>query len=252
MFTHAIARKPGRNFSGGLTSSDLGKPDFKTIIKQHETYVNTLKTLGLNVEVLDSLEDFPDAYFVEDTAVITPDAAVITNPGADARKGEIKSIEPVLAGYREIYHIQAPGTLDGGDVLMIGTHFYIGISERTNRQGAEQLGRILEKFGNTWTPVPVGKGLHLKSGVTYAGNNTLVLTPGFAQIKDFDRFDKVVTGINETHAANSLLVNGSLLMPDGFPVLRDKLEKVCDKIIELDMSEVQKMDGGLTCMSLRF
>jgi len=252
MFTHVIARKPGKNFARGLTTSHLGKPDYKTIMHQHETYINTLKDLGLSVEVLDDTEDFPDAYFVEDAAVITPDVAVLTNPGAAARKGEVESIAPVLAGYRETVHIQAPGTLDGGDVLMIGTHFYIGISERTNSHGAEQLSAILKKYGNTRTLIPVGKGLHLKSGVTCAGKNTLVMTPDFADMEVFDNYNKIITEQNETYAANTLLINNTLLMAKGFPGLKKRLEHVCDKIIELNMSEVQKMDGGLTCMSLRF
>jgi len=171
MFTNAIVRKPGANFGKGLTTSDLGAPDFKRMTAQHDAYVRGLSALGLEVTVLAPELEFPDAHFVEDTAVVTPDIAVITNPGALARQGEEKTIEPVLAAFRPIDRIEPPGTLDGGDVLMLGSHFFIGISERTNPEGAEQLGKILERFGNTWTAVDVGKGLHLKSGVNAVGGN---------------------------------------------------------------------------------
>ena len=161
MFTHAITRKPGKNFAQGITTSDLETPNYKLMVKQHGAYIQALKSLGLEVIVLDSEPDFPDAYFVEDTAVVTPDVAVITNPGAEDRKGEEDTIEPLLSKHRKTICIQPPGTLDGGDVLMVDTHFFIGISERSNMEGAEQLGRILEKYGNTWAAVPVNSGLHI-------------------------------------------------------------------------------------------
>ena len=174
MFTHAIARKPGRNFAQGLTTANLGAPSYKLITEQHKAYVETLESLGLDVVVLDTQPDYPDSYFVEDTAVVTPDVAVITIPGASSRRGEEDTIEPVLARYRKTLRIQATGTIEGGDVLMLGTHFLIGLSDRTNPEGAEQLGRILEKYGNTWTTVPIGAGLHLKLSVNFVGENTLI------------------------------------------------------------------------------
>jgi len=252
MFKHAIARKPGANFGDGLTTSDLGAPDYKRMTAQHDAYVSILEELGLKVFVLEPESAFPDAHFVEDTAVVTPDIAVITNPGAQARQGEEKTIAPVLADFRTIAHIEPPGTLDGGDVLMVGSHFFIGISERTNRQGAEQLGHILEGFNNTWTAVDVGKGLHLKSGVNHVGGDTLLLTEAFSRMAAFQGYDKIVLDPKETYAGNTLWINDQLLMPKGFPDTLAKLDKLGLPVRVLDMSEVQKMDGGLTCLSIRF
>jgi dimethylargininase len=143
--------------------------------------------------------------------------AVITNPGAFPRKGEEKSIQFVLARYRKTDCIQAPGTLEGGDVLMVGKHFFIGVSERTNQAGAEQLGRLLEPYGNTWTTIPVGAGLHLKSSVNYAGKNTLLVTEPFAGLSPFSAFEKIIVGEDEAYACNTLLVNDRLITPKGFP-----------------------------------
>ncbi|MEN8243546.1 MAG: arginine deiminase family protein [Thermodesulfobacteriota bacterium] len=252
MFKCAIVRKPGANFGDGLTTSDLGAPEFKRMTAQHDAYVSTLEELGLKVFVLEPELAFPDAHFVEDTAVVTPNIAVITNPGAQARQGEEKTIAPVLEDFRPIERIDPPGTLDGGDVLMVGSHFFIGISERTNRQGAEQLGHILERFNNTWTAVDVGKGLHLKSGVNHVGGDTLLLTEAFSRVEAFQGYEKIVLDPKETYAGNTLWINDQLLMPKGFPDTLAKLDKLSLPVRVLDMSEVQKMDGGLTCLSIRF
>ena len=253
MFTQAVARKPGKNFAQGLTTTvSVTPPRYELLLEQHETYLETLKSCGLEVILLDPLPDYPDAYFVEDTAVVTPDVAVITNPGAATRKGEEDSMVPVLAGFRQIERILAPGTVDGGDVLQVGNHFIIGLSERTNQEGAGQLGRILENFGHTWATVEVGAGLHFKSSVNYVGQNTLLVTPAFAEHAKLRGYDKIILDNVEAYAANTLLVNEHLLTPAGFPAARQKLETLGLKIIQLETSEVHKMDGGLTCMSIRF
>jgi dimethylargininase len=253
MFTQAIARKPAKNFAQGLTSTVSAKPPrYELLLKQHETYLEALKACGLNVTILDPLPDYPDAYFVEDTAVVTADVAVITHPGAETRRGEEESMVPVLAGFRKIERILAPGTVDGGDVLQVDNHFFIGLSERTNKEGAGQLGRILESCGKTWATVEVGAGLHFKSSVNYVGKNTLLVTPDFAEREQLSGYDKIVVGKAEAYAANTLLVNEHLLTPTGFPCTRQKLEALGFEIIELETSEVRKMDGGLTCMSIRF
>ena len=252
MFTHAIVRRPGIDFAAGITTSDLGEPRFELMSRQHEAYVGVLESLGLRVLQLDPLPGYPDAYFVEDVAVVTPDVAVVTNPGAESRNGEKVSIEPVLARYREVVRIQAPGTVDGGDVLAIGSHWFIGVSGRTNQDGCVQLGRILERFGNTWTPVTVGGGLHLKSAVNHVGGNTLLLTGALAADEAFSGYDRILVEDGEAYAANTLLVNDHLIIPSGFPETRGRLEATGLPVIELDMSEAQKMDGGLTCLSLRF
>ena len=252
MFTHAIVRRPGENFADGITTSSRGRPVYTLLMKQHSAYVETLASLGLEIIMLDALSDYPDAYFVEDTAVVTPDVAVAANPGAETRKGEEESVVPVLSRFRKILRIQAPGTLDGGDVLMAGRHFFIGISERTNADGAGQLGRILGGSGNTWTVVRVESGLHLKSGVNYIGKNRLLVSEDFAGLRAFSRYEKIIVKRDETYACNTLLINNCLITPRGFPDTRKKLETTGYDIVELDVSEAQKMDGGLTCMSIRF
>jgi dimethylargininase len=251
-FKTAITRKPGKNFAEGLTNSELGSPDYKLISKQHAAYIQTLKAIGLDVIVLDEQPDYPDAHFVEDTAVVTPDVAVIARPGALPRQGEEDSIAPVLDRYRKTARIAAPGTLDGGDVLMAGSHFFIGLSGRTNKDGAGQLGMIIEEYGNSWKTMPVGAGLHLKSSINYIGNNTLIVTEEFANKEALNGYNKIIVDAEEAYAANTLWINDHLMTPKGFPKTREKLDELRLEIIELDMSEVQKMDGGLTCLSLRF
>lgn len=253
MFTHAITRKPGENFARGLTTTVSSEPaDYGLLLKQHEAYLAALSAAGLEVIVLDPQPDYPDAHFVEDTAVVAPDVAVITIPGAEARRGEEESIIPVLADFRRIERIQAPGTVDGGDVLQVGNHFFIGISERTNQAGAEQLGRILQRYGHTWTTVAVGAGLHLKSSVNYVGRNTLLVTADFAAKEPLKGYQHLVLDHEETYAANTLLVNDRLLIPAGYPKTCRQLESLGLNRVELEVSEVRRMDGGLTCMSLRF
>jgi dimethylargininase len=142
--------------------------------------------------------------------------------------------------------------VDGGDVLQVGNHFFIGLSERTNPEGAAQLGRILQGYGHSWTAVAVGAGLHFKSSVNYVGRNTLLVTPDFTAKDTLQGYEQIVLDGAESYAANTLLINEHLLIPAGYPATRQKLAALDLKMIELEVSEVRKMDGGLTCMSLRF
>lgn len=251
-FTQAICRRPGPDLGGGLTTSDLGQPDFGLANRQFDRYTTALQECGLEVAVLDALDGYPDAHFVEDAAVVTPDAAIITYPGAKARQGEQHTIAEALTGLRPLFRIEEPGTLDGGDVLMIGTHFLIGLSDRTNEEGARQLGTILERFGNTWQAVPVGAGLHFKSSVNLVGPDTLLVAEAFSDRRELADFQRIIVPAAEEYAANTLLVNGCLITPAGFPWVRGELEALEAPIVEVDTSEFRKMDGGLTCLSLRF
>jgi dimethylargininase len=252
VLTHAIARKPGKNFNQGLTTSLLGQPDYSLIKRQHAAYVHVLESLGIHVILLEPQDNYPDAYFVEDTAVVTPNVAVITRSGAVSRQGEEKTIAPLLASYRTIEIIHPPGTVDGGDVLMVGNRFFVGVSERTNESGAEQLGRILKQYGHDWHPIRVGDGLHLKSSLNLVGKDTLLLTRSFHDLDVLKDYDQIVLAEKDGYAANTLFINNHLIMPKGFPEVREKLETLQYPIVELDVSEVRKMDGGLTCLSIRF
>lgn len=252
MFTHAITRKPGADFAQGLTTSHLGITSYPLILQQHQAYVNTLRSLGLEVIILEAEPGYPDAYFVEDPAIVTPQGAVLTRPGAPSRLGEGITLEPVLAQFRPLARIQPPGTVEGGDVLMVGSHFFIGLSERTNAEGAGQLARILAGYGFTAEAVPVGAGLHLKSSVSFVGEETLLVTQALADYAGFKAYRQILVDPEEEYAANTLWVNDRLLTPKGFPKTQRKLADLGLEIIEMDVSEAQKMDGGLTCMSLRF
>jgi dimethylargininase len=252
MFTHAITRLPGENFVDGLTTANLGLPNYSLILQQHHAYRQVLLSLGLDVLVLPAEPAYPDAYFVEDPAIITPKIAVITRPGAPSRQGEEKTLEPFLEYYRPLVRILPPGTVDGGDVLMVDNHFFIGLSERTNSEGANQLATILAEAGHTSETVAVAAGLHLKSGVNYVGIDTLLVTKAMTDYPAFTKYEKILLDSDEEYAANTLWVNDTLIMPKGYPKTHSKLSHLGMNIIELDVSEVQKMDGGLTCMSLRF
>jgi dimethylargininase len=252
MFTYAVTRQPGTNFAQGLTTANLGTPDYDVMLRQHAAYVETLRLLGVEVVVLEALPDYPDAYFVEDVAVVTPEVAVITRPGAPSRQGEVDAILPILARYRPLERIQPPGTLDGGDVLVIGKHVYIGLSQRTDLYGAVSLGQILEKYGYTTSHVLIGAGLHLKSSINYVADDTVLIREVFTYQSEFDAYQQIIVEESEAYACNTLLMNDCLITPLGFPHTRAKLARLGRRIIELDVSEAHKMDGGLTCMSLRF
>ncbi|WP_053362825.1 arginine deiminase-related protein [Bacillus sp. FJAT-27251] len=253
MFKNVIVKSPGKSYVNGLTTSNLGKPDYDRLLAQHAAYVEALKKCGVEVTHLPASEEFPDSTFVEDTAVLTPGFAVISNPGADSRNGEIAEMERVLKGfYKELYTIDAPGTLDGGDVLQADDRFYIGISVRTNQEGAMQLKGILESEGYKATIVPLKEFFHLKTGIAYLGNNLIVAAGEFVEHPDFSHYEKIIVSREDEYSANCIMVNGYVLIPKEFEATKFKIEQAGYKTIELDMSEFQKQDGGLSCLSLRF
>jgi len=253
MFTKAIVKIPYTNMISGLTSAKLGTPDYLNALIQHQHYINALRECGLDVNILDADENYPDSTFVEDTALLTPHCVIITNPGARSRKGEILEMKKVLIGlYGKVEEIKDPGTLEAGDVMMVGNHFYIGLSQRTNLLGAHQLIAILNKYGMTGSTVSLEKVLHLKSGVSYLENNNLLVTGEFIHKPEFQKFNLIIVDEDESYAANSLWINGNVLVPKEFPKTKQKIEQLGYKTIEVDVSEFRKLDGGLSCLSLRF
>lgn len=250
MYTKAIVRRPGRNFASGITTSNLGKPDFGKALEQHTAYCEALKMCGVELTVLDADERYPDGCFVEDTAVANSRVKVVSRPGAATRRGEEEAIAGVLAGSGPTESITAAGTLEGGDVLRAENHYYIGISERTNTEGASQLSAILAKHGFTSSFVRVEAGLHLKSDIAYLGDGSFISTPVFSQVAQ--PANTIIPEPEEYYSANCLRVNDFLLVAKGFPKSRKKILELGYNIIELDMSEFRKMDGGLTCLSLLF
>jgi dimethylargininase len=252
-FTNAIVRKPCPEMVNGLTTAGLGKPDYEKALEQHSRYIDILSECGLAVNVLDSESEFPDSTFIEDVALCTLKCAIITNPGAPSRNGEKHGIKPVLQKYYDsIEEITDPGTLDAGDVMMVGNHFYIGISGRTNHAGADQLIHILQKYDMTGTKVPLKEMLHLKTGLSYLEQNTLLISGEFVHNPEFEKYSAIFVDENELYAANSLWINGTVLVPKGFNSTKSKIERAGYKTIEIDVSEFRKLDGGLSCLSLRF
>jgi len=250
LFTKALLRRPGKNFADGITSSGLGKPDFGKALGQHQAYCDALEFCGLEIIVLDSDERFPDGCFVEDTAIVVREAAIITRPGAASRLGEETSVSAVLSNYKKIEQISYPGRVDGGDILRAENHFYIGRSKRTNRAGASQLTEILEHYGYTSSEIMVESVPHLKSGTAYIGNGTFISIDEFSN--EFPGSNVIRIDKDEAYASNCLPVNDFLLISRGFPKARRKIVGSGQKIIELEMSEFRKMDGALTCLSLLF
>lgn len=253
MFSYAIVRLPGRSVCEGLSSSSLGKPDYKKAMAQHEQYTGQLKAIGLDVRILPADENYPDSVFIEDTALCTPSCAVITNPGAVTRRGEINGMKGVLSEYYGIVEeIILPGTLEAGDVMMAGDTYFIGISSRTNHEGANQLIAILRKYGFTGIKIPLGKLLHLKSGVSYLENNYLLTVEEFDLHPEFEKFSRIVVVNEEKYAANSLWINGTVIVPEGYEETRKAIGEAGYHTLGLDVSEFRKADGGLSCLSLRF
>lgn len=253
MFLKAIVKKPCKNLVKGLTSANLGLPDYKLALIQHQKYVEALMECGLEVTVLEADENYPDSTFVEDTAFLTPKCAIITNPGAPSRRGEIVEMERTIKNISQnVEYIKSPGTLEAGDVMMVGTHFFIGLSARTNQNGANQLITILEKYGYTGSTVTLGNVLHLKSGVSYLENNNLLTTSSFFRKSEFQKFNLILVDDNEEYAANSLWINDKVLVPKGFNKTKMKIDNLGYSTIEVDVSEFRKLDGGLSCLSLRY
>ena len=252
MFSHAIVRTPGPDAANGLSTADLGRADLPLLQRQHAAYVATLKELGLAITQLDPLPGHPDAYFVEDAALMFPELAVITRPGAPERLADAEALLPTVAVFRPIHRLKAPATLDGGDVLLVGKTVFVGLSARTNAEGAAQLAALLAPHGYTVFPIPVPEGLHFKSSITWAGDDVLVLTKSLASRPELVGYRHILVPDEEAYAANILWINGTLLMPMGFLRTQALLETLGMPLRVLDQSEIQKMDGALTCMSRRF
>ena len=256
MFKNAIVCIPGENFESGLTRADWGKPIYEKVLQQHAAYCRALEQCGLKVLTLPADRQHPDSTFVEDAAVLTPHTAILTRPGAKSREGEVLAIRAALGQfYTALQQIEAPGTLDGGDICDAGSHFFIGISHRTNFEGASQLGALLAAQGFTSSTVDIRKMdsiLHLKSGIAYLEENTLVLMEEMAGLEQFRGYKVIRVPPEETYAANCVRVNDYVLFPAGYQTQESRVQQQGFKTLPLEVSEFAKMDGGLSCLSLRF
>ena len=255
-FNHVIVRRPCRAMIDGITSApELGKPDYEKALRQHDDYISALSRCGVDITILPPDERYPDSCFVEDPALITRECAIITNPGAASRNGEkYEIIDAIRKFFPEdrIEHITDPGTLEGGDVMMVGDHFYVGRSARTNAEGIRQLTEILAKYGMTCSEVPLEKVLHLKTGVNYLENNNLLVAGEFVTKPDFEKYEKFEIPESEAYAANCIWVNDTVIVPEGYPHVLEAVKSMGYTVLTVDTSEYRKLDGGLSCLSLRF
>lgn len=263
MFTHALLRLPGENFSEGLTQAGEGAPDLDLALEQHRRYCEALADCGLSLTVLPADPRHPDGCFVEDTALVTDRGAILTRPGAPSRRGETDLIAAALGGlFPAIARIHAPGTVDAGDICEADGHFLIGLSARTNPAGAEQLAAHLRNFGYRSDIVDIRhirELLHLKTGISYLGTGISYLGEGrmlatrdVPQVAALAAYEIIEVPDAERYAANALRVNDRVLVAAGYPQTRAAIESLGFEVVALDMSEFRKLDGGLSCLSLRW
>lgn len=254
-FTKILARRPSPNLAEGLTmSSHLGVPDYMLAMRQYEAYLQALRDAGLSVELLDYNPQFPDGHFVEDPIIIFHEMAFLCRSGAISRRHEGDSILPHLTGLRIERMDDNHAYMDGGDVLFCADRVLVGLSERTNRAAAEALHRALKtvKPDIRLDCVAFSGVLHLKSGLTEVAPNVLVHDPALKTDYVFDWAEVMTLPAEEGYAADLMPINDSIFIVKGFPTVKAIAERYSEKVIELDMSEFRKMDGGLTCLSLRY
>ena len=232
--------------------------DYARACAQHKQYEDALRTLGLDVISLNEEADLPDSVFVEDVALVLDECAIMLNPGASSRRPEVASVEKALAPYRDIYRIQPPGTVDGGDILTVGRTVYVGISSRSTEDAIEQMKAILEPHnlkvtsGYQVRAVRVTGCLHLKSAVTQVSEDTLLINPEWVSKDNFQSMRFIEVDPSEPYAANAVLVDGTIIYPSSFPKMEAKLEKAGIKMVIVDADELAKAEGAVTCCSLIF
>ena len=253
--TRILARRPASNFADGLTTSiHLGVPNYTKAIEQYDAYLDALTDIGLEVKVLDHDGRFPDGHFVEDPVVIFRQMAFLCRSRAAGRRGEADSLADHLGDLTIQRMVDEDAYIDGGDVLFCSNRVLVGISERTNRKGAGELHRALKtvKADIRLDAVEFSGVLHLKSGITEVSPNVLVRDPAFRTAYTFDWAEVITLPEEEGYAADLMPINETVFIAKGFPAARRVAERFSSKVVELEMSEFRKMDGGLTCLSLRY
>jgi dimethylargininase len=255
-FRHAIVRPPPASFAAGLTRADLGAPDLALARAQHARYCAALEQCGLALIRLPPDEAHPDSCFVEDTALLTGRGAILLRPGAPSRQGEVASIAAVLRErFDELPAITAPGTVDGGDVCQADGHFLIGLSARTNVDGARQLQDLLARQGFTSATIDLGDHadlLHLKSGLGWLGDGRIAAVAALAAHPALRAFEVIPVAPQESYAANCIRIGRHVILAAGHPGFAAAVRALGYSVLALDLSEFRKMDGALTCLSLRF
>jgi len=252
-FNSAIVRKPSQSVSNGLRALDTGNPTYEAVLAEHEAYIAALKAAGMNVQILEPLEAFPDSIFVEDPALVFSEGAILLKPGVDTRAGEVAAIAPALKERFDTILKLANGYVDGGDILNTPQGVMIGTSERTSQEGAEALVSSLEELGYQGlifkTPANV---LHFKSDCSLLDETTVLSTKRLAASGVFKDFNQLLTPDGEEAAANALRVNDTVLLSAGHPQTESMLKSEGYNIVTLKTSDIAKIDAGLSCMSLRW
>jgi len=247
--THVVS--PNINFCE-LSFLRRNSINLNNAIHQHNKYISILKEAGLNVIELSVNKKFPDSTFVEDTAIVVDEIAVMANMGADSRKGEVKGIENELVKYRKIARINHPGTLEGGDVLQVGKKFFVGLSARTNQAGIDSLRSILAPFGYEVVAVKMKDCLHFKSACTALDESTLLINPNWLDLKPFKNFRLISVAQDEPEAANVLQLPNFILMHQGFKQTIKIVRESGFSVKTTDISELQKAEAAMTCSSIIF
>ena len=254
-FTHAIARRPAASIIRGLRAVDTGTPDLALMQAHHDSYVAALRGTGAEVTVLDPLEAYPDSVFVEDTALCLPEGAILMRPGAPSRLGEAAEMEPHLAGlYSRMRRISGEDSfIEGGDILTTETEILVGRSARTNAAGIAELARLVADWGHVVREVQTPPGvLHFKTDCSLMDAETVLATDRLAVSDCFAGYRVIPVAPGEEAAANAIRFNGIVLFPAGFPRTRDRLVDAGYAVHEIGNSECAKIDGGMSCLSLRF
>lgn len=253
-YTHAIVRKPGASVVSGLRAGEGPDPDHAALLAEHDAYVAALRGLGLEVEVLPPADDFPDSIFVEDPALVFSEGAIVLNLAAASRAGEADLIAPLLESrFENMLHMQGPGHADGGDVLVLPDRVLIGLSGRTDREGAEELVGLLAQLGKKGEIAETPPGvLHFKTGCSLIDEETVFALPQMADSSAFAGLRVVAVPEGETKAANKLRIRGAALISDGFPKSREIIERFGIRTIALKTDQIGMIDAGLSCMSLRW
>lgn len=249
--TIAITRQVSSRFNEcEITHIDRSPIDVEVARAQHHEYNKILETLGCKVIELSEQKDLPDSVFVEDTAFILPEVAVITRPGADSRKPEIETIIQALTPHKKLVHVTAPASVDGGDVLVLGKNIYVGMSTRSNPESVEQLNNLLSEYGYKVFGLTLTDCLHLKTAVTRVDDKTLLINSNWVDASTFQNFDLIEVDASEPFGANCLPVRGSIVYPYAFPKTQKKLEQKGFSIKNVNLDELAKAEGAVTCCSL--
>lgn len=253
-FTRAITRKPAASITDGLRAIDTGMPDLARMTAAHDAYIATLRETGAEVFELPALPDYPDSVFVEDTALCLPQGAVLMRPGAPSRMGEVSEMAPVLYKlYKDVREIKGPGTIEGGDILVTSREIVVGLSDRTDQLGVDELAALVADWGYSVRTLTIPKDvLHFKTDCSLLDTDTILSTQRLAASGCFADYNVIYTGPGEEAAANAIRFNQFVLMAAGFPVTTDRLRDSGYDVRLIDNIDAAKLDGGMSCLSLRF